>query len=145
VRRFPYTPLSDLFTRLGSLDGWLVIAVSRIHFSPPLESLRIPGVWESVARGLQESLFPVSSLLLRVVLLCYFPNPAGAFEHLKEVIVLLVLQLVPVKDSLREVQQPSDLGVGGIGNVPKRSYISSIQLGCFLVGKFPGGDLYGFL
>jgi hypothetical protein len=54
-----------------------------------------------------------------VVLLYYFPNPTGAFERLEEVIVLLVLQLLPVKDSLREVRRPSDLGVDGIGNVAK--------------------------
>jgi len=58
-------------------------------------------------------------LLRRVMLLYRFPNPAGAVESLKEVIVSLVPQLLPVKVSLREVQQPSDLGVGAMSNVAK--------------------------
>jgi len=38
---------------------------------------------------------------------------------LREVIVSLVLQLLQVKVSLREVQQRSNQGVGGISNVTK--------------------------
>jgi len=51
------------------------------------------------------------------MLLYHFPNPAWAVESLKEVIVLLVLQLLPVKVTLHEVPQPSDRGFCGLGNV----------------------------
>jgi hypothetical protein len=80
-----------------------------------------------------------------MMLLYHFPNPAGAVESLKEVIVSLVLQLLPVKVSLREVRQPSDLGVGGIGNVAKEIIDLEHEIRLVLGGELPGGDLYGFL
>jgi hypothetical protein len=75
----------------------------------------------------------------------YIPNPTGAIKSLKEGIVLLVLQHLPVNISLRKVQQPSDLGAGGISNVAK--VIIDVTHGIHLVfgAKVMGGYLYGFL
>jgi len=88
---------------------------------------------------------PCLPLLRSVMLLYHFPNPAGAVESLKEVIVSLVLQLLPVKVPLREVRQPSDLGVGGIRNVAKEIIDFEHEIRLALGGEFPGGNLYGFL
>jgi len=88
---------------------------------------------------------PCLPLLRSVMLLYHFPNPAGAFESLKEVIVSLVLQLLPVKVPLREVRQPSDLGFGGICNVAKEIIDFEHEIHLALRGEFPGGNLYGFL
>jgi len=79
------------------------------------------------------------------MLLYHFPNPAGAVESLKEVIVTRVLQLLPVKVPLCEVRQPSDLGVGAISNVAKKIIDYEHHIWLALGGKFPGGNLYGFL
>jgi len=46
------------------------------------------------------------------MLLYHLPYPARAFESLKEVIELHLLQLLPVKVSRCEVRHPSDLGIG---------------------------------
>jgi len=85
------------------------------------------------------------SLLRSLMLLYHFPNPAGAVESLKEVIVSLVLQLRPVKVPLGEVRQPSDQGVGGIRNVAKEIIDFEHEIGLALGGRFLGGNLYGFL
>ena len=88
---------------------------------------------------------PCRPLLRRVMLHHCFPNPAGAVESLKEVIVALVLQLCIVKVSLHKVQQPSDLGVGGIGNVAREILDLEYEFRLVLMGKFQGGGLDGIL
>ena len=88
---------------------------------------------------------PCLPLLSSVMLLHHFPNPAGAVESLKEVIVSLVLQLLPVKVSLRKVRQPSDLDVGGIRNVAEQIIDLEHDICLVLGGEFLGGDLYGFI
>jgi len=79
------------------------------------------------------------------MLLYCFPNPAGAVEILKEVIVSLVLQLLPVKVSLREVRQPSDLGLGAIGNVAKEIIYLKQEIGWVLARELSSGNHHGFL
>jgi hypothetical protein len=77
-------------------------------------------------------------------MLCYhLPYPARAVESVKEVIVSLVVQLLPVKVSLCEVLQPSDLGVAGIDNVTKEIIDLEHVIGLGLGGEFRGSDLYG--
>jgi len=88
---------------------------------------------------------PCLPLLRSVMLLYHFPNSAGAVESLKEVIVSLVLQLLPVKVSLREVRQASDLGVGDIGNVTTDIIDLEHQIRMVLCGEFQGDDHYGCL
>jgi len=88
---------------------------------------------------------PCLALLRRVMLFYHLPYPARAVESLKEVVVSLVFQLLPVKVSLREVRQPSDLGVGGIGNVAKEIIDLEHEIRLVLGGEFPDGDLYSFL
>ena len=88
---------------------------------------------------------PCLPLLRSVMLLYHFANPAGAVESLKEVIVLPVLQLLPVKVPLHEVRQPSDLGVGGIRKVATEIIDFEHEIRLALGGEFPGGNLYGFL
>jgi len=78
------------------------------------------------------------------MLLHHFPNAAGAVKSLKEVIVSLVLQLLPVKVSLCEARQPSDLGVGGIGNVAKEIIDLEHEIRLVLGGVLSTGDLHGF-
>jgi hypothetical protein len=72
-------------------------------------------------------------------------NPAGAVESLKEVIVTLVLQLHPVKVPLREIQQPSDVGVDGIRNDAKEINDLGHEIWLALWGEFPSGNLYIFV
>jgi hypothetical protein len=79
------------------------------------------------------------------MLVYHFPNPAGVVESLKEVIVSLVLQLLPVKVSLHEVRQPSNLGFGGIRNVAKDIIDFKHEIRLALGGEFPGCNLDGFL
>ena len=79
------------------------------------------------------------------MLLYHFPNPARAVQSLKEVIVLLVLQLLPVKVSLHEGRQRSDLGFGGISNVTKAIIDSEYDRRLGLGGEPSSGDLHGFL
>jgi len=80
-------------------------------------------------------------LLCSVMLFYHFPNPSGAVKSLKEVIVSLALQHLPVKDSLLEVRQPIDLGVGGIVNVAKGIIELKSKIRFVLGGQFPCGDL----
>jgi len=84
-------------------------------------------------------------LLCRVMLLYHFPNPAGAVESLKEVIVSLVLQLLPVEGSLPEVRQPRDLGVGRIGHVAREIIDLEHEIRMVLTGELLSGDPHGFL
>jgi len=88
---------------------------------------------------------PCLPSLRSVMLLYHFANPAGAVQSLKEVIESLVLQLLPVKVPLWEVRQQSNLGVGGIRNVPKEIIDIEHGIRLALEGEFPGGNLYGFL
>ena len=71
--------------------------------------------------------------------------PDRAVESLKEVIVSLVLQLLPVKVSLCKVWQRSNLSVGGIGNIAKVFIDFEDKIGLALGGLVPPSDLYGFL
>ena len=79
------------------------------------------------------------------MLLYHFPYPVGAVKSLKEVIVSLVLRLFPLKVSLCKVRQPSNLGVGGIGNVAKGIIDLEHEIGLVLGGEFPAGNIYGVL
>jgi len=88
---------------------------------------------------------PCISLLHTVILLSHFPNPAEAVRSLKEVIVLLVLQLLQVNVHLCEVRQPCDLGVGGIHNVDKDIIDLQLEIRLAFGGQFPGSNLYGCL
>ena len=71
----------------------------------------------------------------------HLPYPARAVGSFKEVIVILVFQLLQVNVTLREVKLPSDLSVGSIGNVAKEiiDHVHEIRLA--FAGEFPGGDL----
>jgi len=88
---------------------------------------------------------PCLPLLCRVMLFHHLPYPARAVESLKEVIVSLGFQLLPVKVSLPEVRQPRDLGVGSIGNVAKEIVDFEHEIRLVVGGEFMGGDLYGYL
>jgi len=79
------------------------------------------------------------------MLLYYFPNPAGAVESLKEVIVSLVLQLLPVNVSLREVRQPSYLGIACIGNVANEIIGLEHEIWLVLGRELSSVDLHSFL
>jgi len=81
----------------------------------------------------------------RVMLLYHLPYPARAVESLQEVIVSLVFQLLQVKVSLHKVRQPSNLGVGSIGNVATGITDLEDEI-CFALGsEFPRGNLYGVM
>jgi len=56
-------------------------------------------------------------MLGRVVFHYHLSYHARAVESVKEFIVLLVLQLVPVMVSLTEVRSPSDQGFGSTSNI----------------------------
>lgn len=58
-------------------------------------------------------------LLSSVILLYHLSNPSGTVEYLEDVNVPLVFQLLPVKISRCEDQQPSNMGICGISNVAK--------------------------
>jgi len=79
------------------------------------------------------------------MLLSHFPYPARAVGSLKEVIVSLELDLLPVKVSLRRVEQRSYLGVGGIGNVTKENIDLEHEIRLVLGGELSSSDLHGFL
>jgi len=61
--------------------------------------------------------FPYHNLLTSVILFYHLSYGARAVKSLKEVIVLLLLQLLPVNVPLSIVRQPCTLGMGSIGNV----------------------------
>jgi hypothetical protein len=88
---------------------------------------------------------PCLPVLGRVLLFYHLPYPAGAVNSLKEVILLLVLQLLPVKVSLCEVRHQSDLGVGSIGNVSKEIIDLAHEIRLVLGGVVPSSDLHCFL
>jgi len=79
------------------------------------------------------------------MLLYHVPNTAGAVESLKEVIVSLVLQLLPVEVALRKLRQPSDPGVGGIGNVAEEIIDLDHEIRLVFGEDLLSGDLHGFL
>jgi len=64
---------------------------------------------------------------------------------IKEVVVSLVFELLPVKVSLQEVRQPSYLGIGGIANAPKEIIDPEHEIHLALVGEVPGSNLHGLL
>jgi len=75
----------------------------------------------------------------------HLPFLARAVESLKEVVESLVFQLLALKVSLREVRQPSDLGVGSIGDVAKDIIDLMHEIRLVSVGHFSRGDLHSFL
>ena len=75
----------------------------------------------------------------------HFSNPAGAVESVKEVILSLVLQLLPVKVSLCKVRQPSDLGIGRIGNVTEEIKDLEDEIYFVLGGELLSGNLHRVL
>jgi len=79
------------------------------------------------------------------MLVYHVPNPAGAVERLKEVIVSLVLQLLAVEVSFHKVRQPSELGVDGIGNVAQEIIDLDHEIRLVLGGERLSCDLHGFL
>jgi hypothetical protein len=85
------------------------------------------------------------SLSHSALLLHHLDYSAGAVEILEIVIVSHVFQLPPVKGSLCEVQQPSDFGIGGIGNVAIVIIDLKDQYRLVFSGEVLGGNLYGFL
>jgi hypothetical protein len=79
------------------------------------------------------------------MLFYHLAYPTRGVESLKEVIVSLEFQLFPGKVSLHEVQQASDLGVGGIVIVAKEDTQFKHEIRSALRGEFAGSDLHGFL
>jgi len=77
--------------------------------------------------------------------LYHLPHSAGAVKSLKEVIVSLVLQHLPVKVSLHEFRQPSNMCIGGITNVAKGSIDLEHEIRLVLEGELLSYDLRGFL
>jgi len=89
--------------------------------------------------------YPCFPLLGRAMLLYHLPYPARDVESLKEVTVSHIFQLLPVKIPLREVDQPSDLGFGSIGNLAKEIIDFQQEIVLAMVGKLPSGNLHGIL
>jgi len=79
------------------------------------------------------------------MLFYHLPYPATAVDSLKEVVVSLGSQLLPAKTSLREVQQASDQGFGGIGIVEKEIVDLAHEIRTAMGGEFQGGDHWRFL
>jgi len=75
----------------------------------------------------------------------HLPYPARAVKSLKEVIVSLVLQHLPVKVSLHEVWKRSNLVVGSIGHVSKAIMDLKHNIHLAMEGKFPSSNVYGIL
>jgi hypothetical protein len=80
-------------------------------------------------------------VLRRVMWLYHFPNPAGAVESFKQVIVSLVLQLLPLEVPLCDCRQPGDLHFGGIRNAAQEMIDFEPEIRLASAGHFPGGNL----
>lgn len=88
---------------------------------------------------------PCLPRLGRVVLFYHRSYPAGAAQSLKEAIVLFVFQRLPVKVSLREVRQQSNLGIGSIGSAAQEIIDPENIIGLVLGGEISSGNLHSFL
>ena len=102
--------------------------------------LGFPGVQDSAATGLPAASLPTTSSVRQSDIAISSLLPCGAVESLKEVIVSLVVQLLPVKVSLRDVRQPSNLGIGSIGNVATEIIVLEDEIHSVLGGKFSNGN-----
>jgi len=79
------------------------------------------------------------------MLLYHLPYPAGAVQSLKGVAISLVIQLLPVKTPLRDVQQPCNLGIGSICNLTKEFIDFEYEICLALRGELLSGNLHSYL